>query len=341
MGTSHRVAVTARKIVLALGGSEVQALLAYDAGHLHDYIRPRSEKDDGELASAEESWKLLTGMGNLVPKVGLVNDYNAAEVDTVVSAIKTHTVPKELLAPDKKNSPDNFTGDKLVRLAVFVADKLEANGSYIIARRAQFVGGERFSRGDIKDFRQRMLKESVEHIGEPINTERDSLILMNPGMAVLLESYIRLGYKNNPGLYPDVFLPVVNTLFEQQRSFYHSLLKAYGITEGELAGILKEGIRNGFPGMTVEQVDQWEAKRPRTDELIQDVIKPSAAEAAMQMVGYFSSEQVMDMGTEEAIRAFVPRNDVARTWHREMLDYLDGNIDAVIQKLRKPVALRT
>ncbi len=211
-------------------------------------------------------------------------------------------------------------GQKLIRFAVFAADKIEANGAYLLARRSQFVGGERFVAGDLKK-----LKERLETEGSPHAKEFD------PVMAVLCESYVRLGFKNNPNLYPKWFAPVVRPLFETQVHFYRALLKARGHNEAYLAGFMTD-IK--FPGVKAEDIERWELKRGNSNDDIV-LVPANHAYAAIEIVRFFGSPEHIHMDTAGLIRRFIPKTKEAEYWHSERLSYLDRGMEPMLAALKK------
>ncbi len=306
-GHVQRVAEYAPQIVLALGGTEKQAEIAKTAAFLHDFYRSPHEDVEDEIYSAEKAEPLLRKMGK----------FSESEIGKILSAMKTYEVSKSILASEEKHGKV-FSGMDLVRFAVFAADKLEANGPYIMARRSQFVGGERLAEGDIGEMRRKLNAE-----GNPLAET------LTPGTAVLLESYIRLGKKNNPRLYPNWFRPVVDRLFEHQKAFYYSLLKAHGMYERDVALLLKK-LR--FPGIKPEEIDEWEEHRPDSDKLV-DAKTKTEAQAALEVAKHFSSPNAMKLDTAGAIARFKPKTRIAKKWHAGMLSYLKGGVKHLIDGL--------
>ncbi len=318
-GHVSRVAINAYLIVKVLGGTEREAELARAGGYLHDFIRSRSEGVDDEAASAEKARPMLLQL----VKSGV---FTNCEANAILVSIKTESVPKELLVSEEKDNISYFLEDtiRLIRLAVFLGDKLDANGAFVIARRSQFVGGERLCHGDLKN-----LKERLETEKHPFAKELDS------EMAVLLESYVRLGFKNNQSFYPKWFLPVVNDLFSKQREFYYALLSANGLQESDIANSLIE-IR--YPGINAGDIKKWETKRPdSTSEVNRVTIEER--EAALEVVNFFSSSQNTHMDTAGLIRKFQPKTAIAYEWHMEMLSYLDKGVGPLLSVLSLKVPI--
>ena len=312
-GHVQRVAEYAPQIVLALGGSKKEAELAKTAAFLHDFYRSPREDIEDEIYSAEKAGPVLEKFEGFS---GMT--FSPTERRTIIRAMQTHTVAKELLSSDSKHERA-FQGEDLIRFAVFAADKLEANGPYVMARRSQFVGGERHSEGDISEIRERLVAA-----GNPLAKK------LTPAMAVLLESYIRLGKKNNPRLYPNWFRPVVDGLFEHQKDFYYSLLKAHGLHEEDIAALLKQ---LKFPGIKPEEIEEWEEKRPDSNKAV-DGKTNADAKAALEVVRHFSSKSMMRLDTAGAIKRFQPKSRAAKRWHSGMLSYLKGGVKPLIESLK-------
>jgi hypothetical protein len=167
--------------------------------------------------------------------------------------------------------------------------------------------------------------------GERRHGEKADLCAYDPETAVLLESYIRLGVKNNPKLYPKWFRPVVSELFEQQKDFYYALLAHSGLHEGDLAERIKAW---NFPGVKPEEIDNWETKRSPSDEIV-DAVTPEKAAAAFDVLCFFSDESTLDVDTAELIKRFNPQSEDAARWHNGMLDYLNNGVSLSALLLRR------
>jgi hypothetical protein len=252
------------------------------------------------------------------------------EVNAILASIRTTTVINDatLLASKEKNAMSYFFEDtsRLIRFAVFAADKNDANGYFVIARRSQFVGGERLNKpeGDLYAIRQQLEKS-----GSPFAKQFDSELV------VLLESYIRLGVKNNPEVYPNWYRPVVDPLFEQQLGFYYPLIAHRGLHEEDLARLLSE---LKFPGIKPADIEKWEAKRDKeaSNKRISSVT-PKQAVSAYHMMIFFSTPGFVDMDTAALIRSYHPHEDLPTTkkWYDGMISYLDNGINYSALLLRK------
>jgi hypothetical protein len=315
-GHVERVANGAYSLVRVLGGTEREAELAKAGGYLHDLVRSRTELIDDEMLSAKKAKPVL---GRLV-KSGIITRWDA---NTILAAIMTKSVPQQLLSGSKKERVSYFLKDRsrLVRLAVFIADKIDANGAFSMARRSQFVGGERFYMGDLKLFKQHLERE-----GNALAKHFD------PELAILLESYLRLGLKNNQSFYPKWFRPIVDGLYEEQKEFYFALLAHMGLHEAEVARML---IDMNFPGAEARSIVKWESKRPDSDGMVNKV-NQEQVDAALEIVKFFGARKNLGIDTAELVRRFRPNNKKAKEWRREMLSYLDGGMDSLLRSLRLP-----
>lgn len=300
----NRVATSAYLVVKVLGGTEREAELARIGGYLHDLVRfPGEDRDDEEL-SAKKAMPMLRELGSL----------SESEINTVLASIMTQSVPSELLSTEKKESISYFLADRsrLIRFAVFLGDKIDANGSFVIARRSQFVGGERLVNGDLNNFRKVLESKGIAFDQE---------------VAVTFESYLRLRVKNNVELYPKWFLPVVDRLFDQQKEFYYALLKHQNLHENDIAKLI---VSLKYPGADADEIEAYEAKRPESKMQI-DISTEGQIDAALEVVKFFSEPRNIDRDTAELIREFDPKTTVAKIWRGNMLAYLDDGIKPLLE----------
>jgi hypothetical protein len=317
------------KVVGAAGGAERLAEVARAGGYLHDIVRAPTEAVkagtmDDEQASVEKSRPKLTELLSS----GILT---ASEMNAILASIRTATVTDKnnpLLPPEEKDRMSYLFEDtsRLIRFAVFAADKNDANGFFVIARRSQFVGGERLTKpdGDLYG-----IKQQLDRSGNPFAKQFD------PELVVALESYIRLGVKNNPEVYPTWYRPVVDPLFGQQLGFYFPLLAHRGLREGDLARLLVE---LKFPGIKPADIEKWEAKRntEASNERI-NAVTAEQAESAYYTLNFYSAPNTVDTDTEALIRS-EPSNSklpTAQKWHSGMLSYLDNGIDYPALLLRR------
>lgn len=324
-GHVSRVATYAGEIASALGADERTQELAKVAGYLHDFVRNKAEQTDAafddEVLAAQQAKPLLEGLGKSQKDTGY--QFTPEEVSTVTAAIKTHTVPKDILA-DEKTRHTTPQGRDLVRLAVWLADKTEANGHYVVARRGQFVAGERYHDGDLKKWRESLPAEVA--------------VKVTPAIAFLLETYVRRYVKNDASQYPKWYKPVSSELFGQQRQFVKALYAATGLTEEDVEHMI---VQHKYPGVTKEQMEKAVAARPARNDAIstEEILKvsPEHSRAALRMVAHFSSPKHRGMDTAKAILAFKPESPGERDWHQQMKGYLGGNLKPIIKEISKHV----
>ncbi|OIO27657.1 hypothetical protein COX86_00350 [Candidatus Micrarchaeota archaeon CG_4_10_14_0_2_um_filter_60_11] len=297
-GHVQRVATYAPEIVKALGGTEGEAEVARTAGYMHDLVRKPTETESHGQAGARKTREVFAK--NALGPFG----FTEAETEIISHAIAKHEeVPSRLKGPNK-DVPKMDSVDR-VRLALWLADKLEANGYYILARRAGFVGGERIREGDLG-------KKGFKPQDAPL--------------VVALESYIRLHVKNDQDTYPKYFRPVVDEMFDVQRDFYYSLLKGLNLTEEDVARLVVE------KGMAKQaDVEKTEAKRKDSRALIASRDE-DAVKSAFEVIGHFSSEKWYRRDLKESIDSFRPRYAKARDWKKGMEGYLQGRLRSDIHR---------
>lgn len=298
-----------------------QAESSRGGGYLHDVVRAASEDTkngiDDETASAMKSEPMLTG---LVERGVLRQE----EKDAILASIHTSTAigDAELLKNPLKDAPVWFLENptRLIRLGVFIADKCDANGSFVSIRRSQFVGGERLHKktGDLF-----LLHEKVKDVPELAKW-------LTPEGVIALESYIRLGVKNNPNVYPAWTRPVVDGLFKQQQDFVYPLLASMGITEEDIANAIKTFAGKGmdYPGITLKQVDAYESTRDKAASLrrIGEVTEEQKA-SAKDLVAYCSATERMYSDTDELTRSYRSDLPSASKWRAQAIEQLDKGID--------------
>lgn len=302
-GHVQRVSAYAPEIVKALGGSEREAEVARTAGYMHDIVRFPTETESHGQAGARKAKEVFSE--NEPGPFGFTKE----EAEIILNAISKHESPPPWLKTENRDKADLSAADR-IQLAVWLADKLEANGYYVLARRAGFVGGERVREGDLakKGF-----------------TPKDA------AMAVAAESYIRLHIKNDQNLYPKYFRPVVDEMFDTQREFYYPLLKGLNISEEELAAFVVE---KGMAGK--EEVKKVEAKRSDSKKTIQGQSE-DAVKSSLEVISHFSSAKWYSADLRDSINTFNPRNEKAKEWKRGMQDYLQGNLKSEIKTKMKLV----
>ncbi|MBD3261229.1 MAG: HD domain-containing protein [Candidatus Altiarchaeales archaeon] len=287
-GHVNRVATYAAQIAEALGADERTCELARAAGYLHDRVRYPNEGKKHGGPSAEKTGELM--------RYPLLN-FSERDRSIILNAIENHeTNPVWWKDADRRDSVPHDSKE-IVQTAVRIADAaLEANGPYVLARRAAFVSGERLHEGDLKD--------------------KD----LTPAEAFAAESFIRLRTKNPKDAYPTYMRSLVDGLFQAQYKLYYPLLKTLGLTEGKIAKLAQDkGLGGAEKSVEV-------AGTLNTDENINQS-SLGEGEAALEVIKYFSKSSVYRQDLSESIRAWIPETQKAKVWQKEMMEYLDGKLN--------------
>lgn len=287
-------------------------------GYMHDLIRSSSEDHDefnDEKASAER----VDGVLRIERERGKI-EITDEELNAAYYAIENHSnQPVSFQNPETRNKAPESLAERL-HVAVFVADKLEANGARVIARRSSFVAGDRLSEtGDWRNFG--FHPKSDDYEGDEL-------------MVVALESMIRMGFKNPKDIYPDRLKPLVDPLYKIQEEFFLGVCQAAGVTIEDLSMLLiyvtnengrsileASGIKN--PPKEAEEVA--EIFRQRTGLITEDVITVDRdlAQSGREAVEHFSTHYKMDL--EKLSVNWEPEGEAAKAWHQGMVDYGNGD----------------
>ncbi len=291
--------------------------LALYPGFTHDLVRSSSEDHDklsDEEATADGVVSLLK-KERTRGKIDLSDD----ELGAIHFAIANHSnFPSMFGDPVTRNEMPETLADKL-HVAVFVADKLEANGSRVIARRSGFVAGDRLQEGgDWQGFGFR--PKSSDYTGDE-------------QLVVALESMIRMGFKNPKDIYPDRLKPLVDPLYGIQEEFFLGVCKASGFTIEGLADKLvntrnengrsileASGVKNA-PADAAEVAEIFKRRSGLITESIV-LVDDDLANSAREAVDYFSARYRDDL---DAISlSWDPQGGAAKKWHTGMIGYGDG-----------------
>ena len=293
------------------GFNSREKFLAYISGWFHDLVRSPSEdskiKDDE--ASAHEALRIL----GEAERRGVI-ETSPEEQEAINFAITNHgKYPEWFNDPEKRNNPPEELRDKLW-LALFVADKMEANGVRVIARRSSFVAGDRLKseKGDWRQF--------------GFEPDRDE------GLVVAIESLLRLSFINPEGVYPEILQPLVHPLYEVQRDFVAGVCKALDLTVEKLAYLIldikNEKRENILDVRKIEapKVSHELARVIRERSGISDAIIESATDdqvhSAYETVMYFSEHYMNDL--DKLVLNWFPQNEMSKAWKKEMIAYKSG-----------------
>lgn len=306
------------------GFTPQEAKLAYFAGVFHDIVRSPGEDPNStdEVRSASLAQDQLVAMNDR----GIIVASDE-EREAVAFAIENHgTKPAYFLDPNTREDTPQSLPDR-IHTALFVADKLEANGARVIARRSSFVAGERLHRsdGDLQEFGFRPDRHEF--------------------LVVAVESLIRLAYVNPQEMYPRKLRLVVNPLYDVQREFvagvlannpdYGSMLK---MAELLLRTRRKDG-KNLLEARGISAPNDVRTLALDLDEktgldttylgLDPQDVRNSSGEA----VQYFSSQYKENL--DNLIDEWKPKGRASKRWRRLMLEYSSGKwFNQVAEEIR-------
>lgn len=291
------------------GFSEQENKLVYACGWLHDVVRSPSEDPNisDDRASAKEAIRILSDLN----KNGTFIT-TPFEREAVASAIEHHGKAPGWLEWSETDEPKRLQ-DKLW-LALYVGDKMEANGVRVIARRSSFVAGDRLrsSKGDLREF--------------GFQPDRDEALV------VAVESMLRLTFINPEDQYPYVLIPLVHPLYEAQREFVNGALKAKGISIEDMSQLLLtrknskgknifEARNIAAPNTTTEVAALLTKRSGITNESIAQTSNDVARSAA-ETIAYFSKNYSHDL--DRLVENWKPSGQAAKNWQSALLEYNKG-----------------
>lgn len=296
---------------LAVGYDSKDIELSRIAGWFHDFERSMNEINamSDEAKSAEAATKFSSHMHS----TGLYYTTDD-ERKAMAYAILKNGRPPEFFRD--RPLPEQWTQQEKVLAALFVADKMEQNGVWVIARRSQFVGGARLRAEDADLPKYGLEKYKDEN------------------KAVILEGLVRIAFINPEGIYPPVFKPLTARMYDPQRDFLHGLLASAGMNLEDGAGLLLETRLLEDPDHpnylqtrklpVLSRVDL--AKRLHfigglSNAQIQTA-KGDLANSAVEAVAYFSSDYKTALN--ELVQDWKPQNNTAKQWQKDMMEYIDG-----------------
>lgn len=306
----RNVAELAQRMGSLYGFTDREGELVYADGWFHDAVRSPTE-DPGvadEEASAKEARRILG-------EAGLVNEEEGAAIAYAIA--RQGRYPGWWSDPESREIvPEEL--EKKLHLALFVADKMEANGVRVIARRSQFVAGDRLrsEKGDWRNF--------------GFQSDKDEALV------VAIESLLRLAFINPEEIYPLRLKPVVGPLYEIQREFVLGLfrgMQGMGINvpvEHIARLLLRMKNREGKNILQVRKIAAPESisglaevlavKSGITNEKVNST--PAGwAVSSLETVGYFSQRYQEDL--DDLVKEWNPAGEKAREWRQGMIDYLN------------------
>lgn len=293
------------------GFSPQELLLAYFAGDFHDLIR--SPNEDSAIKDDEASARRAVAELILMSDRGLF-DTSPEERRAVEFAIANHGKPPAFFLDSETRDQIPQDLKDRIHAALFIADKIEANGARVIARRCSFVAGNRLHDpdGDLQKFGFR--------------PDRDEALV------VAVESLLRLGITNPQHIYPEKIRRIVDPLYKVQREFVRGIFSAKGIRISDMAKLLLD--RKGPDGKNMLDMrelsapqDQGELAKfleDRTGISDEDIAATAedVANSAIEAVLYFSRDYKADM--DGLIKSWMPRGGAAEKWRGQMVEYSSG-----------------
>lgn len=291
----------------AYGFSEKEIVLGRFVAQFHDIVR--SGREDLGLQDETESAQKAQEVLDQIDKKGsfLVS---TEEREAISFAIINHgKTPSHFKDPLTREGTPVDLKDRLHTM-VYVADGLQKLGAPLIHRRSAFVGGERRLEGDLKDMRYE-------------GREIDAID------AILLESAVRLGWKNVEGMYPVRLRRFIQPAFEIQREWVTGLLVVKRMDVGDWAEVLwntrnSDG-KNIFelsklpdvPKSMDDIIDRLEAAGKITEFEIMDALNdPDLVASSVEAAVYFSQGYQDD--SAELVKAWAPEGEYAKMWKKGM-----------------------
>lgn len=300
------VAETTQPIGKIYGFAGRELELSFAGGWFHDAVRSDTEDPTvgDEEASAKEAYRVLLEAGLVIKEEGAAIAY----------AIERQGRYPEWWSDLETRERLPETLEEKLHLALFVADKMDANGVRVIARRSQFVAGNRL-RAEGGDWRK---------FG--FQFDRDEALV------VAIESLLRLAFINPEGIYPLRLKPVVEPLYQVQREFVLGVLHGLHLTVEDIARLLLE-TKTG-EGKNILQVRKISAlenisglaklitvKSGIVDEAVARASEDIAS-SALETVEYFSHRYQEDL--DRLALKWIPAGEKAREWRQGMIDYMEG-----------------
>src|SRR3989344_1566289 len=295
-----------------VGFTAREKFLTFITGWSHDRVRSPSDNPDtkDDEISANKTKELLKDLRRR--KIIFTNQ---EEQEAIAFAIKNHSkYPEWLKDPQTRNNTPESLKDKLW-LALFVADKMTANGPTVIARRPSYQAGDKLRRqdGEWRDF--------------GFIPDRDE------GLVVAIESLLRLAFINPEGIYPDNLKPLVHPLYETQRQFVVGICRAAGLSIQDISTLLLN--MTNQDGKSIFEVRKIKAPVEVVD-LVREIIEKSGiseeqiqsssvdlANSAAETVAYFSNNFEKDL--DQLVLDRNPQNEQARSWQKEMIAHNNGS----------------
>lgn len=305
------VANLVENLAPAYGLNEREILLGRIVGQTHDIDRSISESvgNEDEVRSAEDTDRELVKWNE-----EKIFRTTPEEREAISYAIINHSLtPEHFKDPATRDTVPEGLGRRIGDI-IYVADGLQKLGAPLIHRRSGFVGGERreSKEGDLKD---------MQYQGQPIDAVQ----------AVLLESAVRLGWKNREDVYPERFRSYIEPAFAIQRDWVSGLLADRGMDMAAWVDMLWNS--RTAEGMNIFELTASKLDDPPTSpvnvwyvihnigRMTQERIDkagndPDLMASATEAVLYFSERWNQDQ--VEAIKNWKPNGQRAKMWQKGM-----------------------
>lgn len=287
-----------------LSGRDLQ--LTYAPPWFHDRVRSSTEDPAvrDEEASAKEAYRILL-------EAGLVTEEEGRAIAYAVER-QGHYPEWWKDLETRERLPETL--EEKLHLTLFVADKMDANGVRVIARRSQFVAGNRLrhENGDWRNFG--FLPDKDE------------------ALVVAIESLLRLAFINPEGIYPERLKPVVGPLYRIQREFVFGVFWGLRLTlEGVTRALLERRTDEGKNILQARKIVAPEniaklfnliASKSGIDDGGIVSVPDDVASSALETVEYFSRRYQENL--DSLVMNWSPAGEKAREWRQGMMGYMQG-----------------
>jgi len=150
---------------------------------------------------------------------------------------------------------------------------------------------------------------------------------------VIIDSALRLAFINPQEVYPEIFKPLVDPMYQVQRDFVHGLCSFEEMSPGDIVRLLlihrrkrdrknilqvKKILSTSSPKVLANDL----ILKGRIDESKIAIAAGDQADSAAEAVDYFSGNYQESLTS--LARAWSPKGERARTWQMGMIEYLDG-----------------
>lgn len=174
----RRVSLGTQLVGDLYGFTPREKLLASTAAWLHARVRNPTEdpRADDNNASAREAKRILENLSNQGAFTTV-----SEERDAVAFAINHQTTIPHWLQDPATREDEPLTLDSKLWFALFIADKIEENGSWVIARRSSFVAGSRLQSPEGDLYQRLSLGEKAAAVAEETMLR---LAFLNPSTSI-------------------------------------------------------------------------------------------------------------------------------------------------------------